>query len=151
MFVTKEFTFDSAHFLTNYYGKCERMHGHTFRLQVTVEGKVQSNGLVIDFVVLKRIVKKQILDRIDHHLLNDVIENPSAERVVVWMWDQLKDLHKLLEKELDDPNFGDDLKSYFDKKNADKGLELSPFDNALRLHEIKLWETAGSFVTYRGE
>ncbi len=151
MFVTKEFTFDSAHFLTNYYGKCERVHGHTFRLQVTVEGKVQSNGLVIDFVVLKRIVKKQILDRLDHLLLNDVIENPSAERVVVWMWNQLKDLRKLLEAELDDPNLGDDLKSYFDKKNADKGLEPFSFDSALRLHEIKLWETSGSFVTYRGD
>ncbi len=151
MFVTKEFTFDSAHFLTNYYGKCERVHGHTFRLQVTVDGKVQSNGLVIDFVVLKRIVKRQVLDKLDHHLLNDIVGNPSAERLVVWIWDQLKDLRKLLEKEFDDPNLGEDLKKYFDKKHSEQELAPFPFDQALRLHEVKLWETASSCVTYRGE
>jgi 6-pyruvoyltetrahydropterin/6-carboxytetrahydropterin synthase len=151
MFVSKEFSFDSAHFLTNYYGKCERVHGHTFKLRITVEGKVQSNGLVIDFVVLKRIVKKQVLDRLDHNLLNDTVENPSAERLSVWIWDQLKDLKKLLSQELDDPNLGEDLKAYFDKSGGSKSLEALPFDQTLRLHEIRLWETPGSFVTYRGE
>src|SRR5262245_23223378 len=117
MFVTKEFRFDSAHFLTDYYGKCERVHGHTFKLEVTVEGKVQSNGLVIDFVVLKRIVKKQVLDKLDNYLLNDIVENPSAERMAIWIWDQLKDLRKLLAEELDDPNLGEALKAYFDQQS----------------------------------
>lgn len=151
MFVTKEFIFDSAHFLTNYYGKCERMHGHTYRMQVTIEGKVQSNGLAIDFVVFKRIVKKHVLDKLDHYLLNDIIENPSAERITVWIWDQLKDLHKLLAEELDDPNLGEAVKAYFDKKSSDSKLSPFPFDETLRLHEIKLWETPASSVTYRGE
>jgi len=150
MFVTKEFTFDSAHFLTNYYGKCERVHGHTYKLQVTVEGKVQSNGLVVDFVVLKRVVKKQVLEKLDHQLLNDVIENPSAERVVMWIWDQLKDLHVLLAEEQDDPNLGDELKKYF-KKGEDKDLQKGDFENALKLSELKLWETGSSFVTYCGK
>ncbi|MFO0781165.1 MAG: 6-carboxytetrahydropterin synthase QueD [Candidatus Gracilibacteria bacterium] len=149
MLVTKEFTFDAAHFLTDYYGKCERVHGHTYRLQVTVEGKVQSNGLVVDFVVLKRVVKKHVLEKLDHQLLNDVLDNPSAERVVQWMWDQLKDLHVLLSEEQDDPNLGDELKKYF-KKGEDARLSTAGFENALRLHELKLWETPTSFVTYQG-
>ena len=65
MKVSKEFTFDSAHFLPKYYGKCERMHGHTYKLRVTVEGELGDNGLVMDFVVLKRIVKKQVLDKLN--------------------------------------------------------------------------------------
>lgn len=89
MLVSREFTFDAAHFLTNYRGKCERLHGHTYKLQVTVEGHVRSDGLVIDFVLLKKIVKKRILDRLDHFLLNDIIKNPSAERIIVWIWKEL--------------------------------------------------------------
>ncbi len=150
MFVTKEFTFDSAHFLTNYYGKCERVHGHTFKLQVTVEGKVQSNGLVVDFVVLKRIVKKHVLDKLDHHLLNDVVENPSAERVIVWIWDRLKDLQSLMADELDDPNLGEDIRKYFSEKDG-QSLKSADFNKTLRLHELKLWETDTSFVAYNGE
>ncbi len=151
MFVTKEFDFDSAHFLTNYYGKCERMHGHTYRLQVTLEGKVQSNGLLIDFVVLKRIVKKYVLDKLDHQIINDVIENPSAERIVIWMWDQLQDLQKLLKEELNDPNLGKQIKALLNKSDQKGKLGKLDFDKALRLYELKLWETPNSFVTYCGE
>ena len=150
MLVTREFTFDSAHFLTDYYGKCERMHGHTYVLQVTLEGAVQSNGLVLDFVVLKRIVNKHVLDKIDHQLLNDVIKNPSAERVVVWIWEQLMDLQKLLKEEMDDPNLGREIKALLKKPDQKGKLGRLEFDKALRLHELKLWETPNSFVTYSG-
>ena len=151
MLVTKEFTFDSAHFLTDYYGKCERMHGHTYRLQVTLEGAVQSNGLVMDFVVLKRLVKKQVLDKIDHQLINDVIKNPSAERIVVWIWEQLKDLQKLLKTELKDPNLGKEIRALLKKSHQKGKIGKLEFDKALRLYELKLWETPTSFVTYNGE
>jgi 6-pyruvoyltetrahydropterin/6-carboxytetrahydropterin synthase len=91
MKITKIFTFDSAHHLTNYNGKCEQMHGHTYKLEVTVEGSVKDNGLVIDFLKLKRIVKKEIIDELDHNLINNIIENPSVENIVVWIWGKLKD------------------------------------------------------------
>lgn len=91
MFVTCEFTFDSAHFLPDYHGKCENMHGHTYRLRVTVDGKVQKDGMVIDFVELKKIAKEHVLEKLDHQLLNDIIKNPSAENVAIWIWEQLKD------------------------------------------------------------
>jgi 6-pyruvoyltetrahydropterin/6-carboxytetrahydropterin synthase len=151
MFVTREFTFDSAHFLTDYYGKCERLHGHTYKLHVTLEGKVQSNGMIIDFVILKRVVKKHVLDHLDHHLLNDIMENPSSERLIVWIWDQLKDLQKLLKDELNDPNLGREIQAMF--KIADQKSKLGnlEFDNGLKLSELKLWETPSTWVTYRGD
>ncbi|QQR55617.1 6-carboxytetrahydropterin synthase QueD [Candidatus Peregrinibacteria bacterium] len=115
MFVSKEFTFDAAHFLTKYHGKCERLHGHTYRLRVTVEGPVREDGMVMDFVDLKKCVKDKVIDRYDHQNLNDFFENPSAELVAKKIWEDLLD-------------------------------ELP-----VKLSEVTLWETAESFVTYRGD
>lgn len=148
MLVTKIFSFDAAHNLTNYYGKCERLHGHTYKLEVTLEGDVQSNGMVIDFVVLKRIVKKHVLDRLDHQYLNDVLENPSAERVIAWIWDQLRDLPRLLKEEMDDPNLAEEIKKLLQDSNGE--LDTRTFADTLRLHELVLWETPTSKVTYHG-
>lgn len=139
MFVTKEFQFHSAHFLTKYHGKCERLHGHSYKLVVTVDGPVNENGMVIDFVILKRIVERHVLEKLDHSNLNDVIKNPSAERVVQWIWKKLENLPKLLKGEIGDPNLSiDRLKSVIVPK-------------MLRLYELQLWETESSYVTYRGE
>jgi len=150
MLVGKEFTFDSAHFLPNYYGKCERMHGHTYKLKVTVDGKVGENGLVIDFVVLKRIVKKVVLDPLDHKVINDVIEIASCENITKWIWDQLVDLKTLIQAELDDPNLPESIRKYF-KDSTDEGIDVSDFSDQVRLHEVSLWETPTSFALYRGE
>lgn len=90
MKVGKEFTFDSAHFLPRYHGECERLHGHTYRLRVTVEGPVDKDGLVIDFAILKRVVKSEVLDKLDHRLINDVIRVASCENIARWIWKKLK-------------------------------------------------------------
>jgi len=91
MLVTKEFLFDSAHFLPKYNGKCEKMHGHTYKLQVTVKSEVnQDDGLAYDFVKLKKIVMEDVIKIMDHNLINDIVEIPSAEFMVIWMWDKLK-------------------------------------------------------------
>ena len=119
MLITKEFTFDSAHFLPNYHGKCEAMHGHTYKLQVTVDGPVDKDGLVIDFALLKQAVKKQVLDKLDHKLINDIIKVASAENIAIWIWKQL--------------------------------AKSSEFPKKVHLHEVKVWETANSFVTYYGK
>ena len=92
MLVTKEFKFDAAHFLTNYHGKCEKVHGHTYKLHVTVEGDVKSDGMVMDFAELKKIVNERVIDKLDHTSLNDTIENPSAENIAIWIWNELKDI-----------------------------------------------------------
>jgi 6-pyruvoyltetrahydropterin/6-carboxytetrahydropterin synthase len=92
MFVTKKFTFSAAHFLTKYKGKCENLHGHTYKLTVTVEGDMKDDGMVIDFVELKKIVNERVIDKLDHSSLNDLFENPTAELIAKWVWEQLGDI-----------------------------------------------------------
>jgi 6-pyruvoyltetrahydropterin/6-carboxytetrahydropterin synthase len=70
--VTKEFSFEMAHILVNYDGPCKNIHGHSYRLFVTLSGEPSDdpddpkNGMVIDFSDLKKIVKKEIIDIFDH-------------------------------------------------------------------------------------
>jgi 6-pyruvoyltetrahydropterin/6-carboxytetrahydropterin synthase len=70
--LTKEFTFEAAHMLEGYDGLCREIHGHSYRLFVTVKGKPETDGdspklgMVMDFGVLKRIVNEQIVERLDH-------------------------------------------------------------------------------------
>jgi 6-pyruvoyltetrahydropterin/6-carboxytetrahydropterin synthase len=90
MLVTKTFKFDAAHNLIKYHGKCERLHGHTYRLDVIVEGKLDEEQMVIDFVVLKNIVKEQVLDILDHSYLNDHIKQPTTESIAIWIWKRLE-------------------------------------------------------------
>lgn len=91
MKVTKIFTFDSAHNLVNYNGKCENLHGHTYRLEVTVEGKPDSDGIVIDFVKLKKIVDECVIEKLDHKYLNECLGfNTTCENMAVWIWNELE-------------------------------------------------------------
>ena len=146
-FVTKQFTFAAAHSLSKYHGKCERMHGHNYKLQVTVEGEVQSNGLVIDFVILKKIVKERILNKYDHQNLNEFFENSTAENVAQAIWDELVDLPVLLKAERDDPNMPEEIAALLDGD----GEARKEINEKVRLYEVKLWETDTSFVTLRAE
>jgi len=65
MLVTKEFSFNGAHKLIGYHGKCERLHGHTWKLHVTIEAPVGEDGLAFDFIELKKIVKEKALAQLD--------------------------------------------------------------------------------------
>lgn len=98
--VTKIFEFSASHFLTKYHGKCENLHGHNYKLEVTVIGEMRPDDLVYDFVDLKNVVKKKIIDELDHKHLNDRFENPSAEVIAVWIWEQLEGDLKLDEIKL---------------------------------------------------
>ena len=90
MLVATEFEFDAAHNLPNYAGKCERLHGHTYRLRVVCSAPVDpSTGLAIDFAEVKRIVKERVIDVLDHTYLNETIPIPSAENIAVWVWDRI--------------------------------------------------------------
>lgn len=79
MKISKEFEFEAAHVLPWHKGQCGRMHGHSYKLQVDVAGPIDGNGVVVDFSELSAIVKKEIVDKYDHQLLNDFFENPTAE------------------------------------------------------------------------
>ncbi|MCX7720199.1 MAG: 6-carboxytetrahydropterin synthase QueD [Dictyoglomus thermophilum] len=91
MFVIRKFKFDAAHNLESYKGKCERLHGHTYRLVVIVEGIPDSEGMIIDFVELKDIVKREVIDILDHSYINEIIKQPTAENIAIWIWQRLEE------------------------------------------------------------
>ncbi|MCQ6562905.1 6-carboxytetrahydropterin synthase QueD [Paenibacillus mendelii] len=117
--VSKEFTFDSAHHLHLYDGKCKSLHGHTYKLQIILSGKTDKRGITIDFADIKRIANERIIDRLDHRYLNEVLPpmNTTAENMVVWMYEEL---YAALREE-----------------------GLYPH---VRIEELRLWETPTSFA-----
>jgi 6-pyruvoyltetrahydropterin/6-carboxytetrahydropterin synthase len=87
---TKIFTFDSAHKLEDYDGDCKYLHGHTYKLEVTVRGKRDKCGMVIDFKDLKSAVKEEVISVLDHRYLNDIFDfNPTCENMVEWIFEKL--------------------------------------------------------------
>lgn len=91
----KEFTFEAAHLLPNVPvgHKCARLHGHSFKLIVHVEGPVDPElGWVIDFGDISAAVKP-VINELDHYYLNDIpgLENPTSEVLVRWIWDRLEE------------------------------------------------------------
>lgn len=87
--LTKEFTFESAHALDGYDGLCREIHGHSYRLFVTIKGEPiceESNpklGMVMDFGDLKRIVNGEIVDRLDHSfVLRNSEQNEELKEVL---------------------------------------------------------------------
>lgn len=77
--VTCAFRFEAAHHLPHHPGRCRDLHGHGYRLEVTVAGETGADGMVIDFARIEEVVTEEILSHWDHRLLNDVVENPTAE------------------------------------------------------------------------
>lgn len=123
--LTKEFTFDAAHHLHCYEGKCKSLHGHTYKLSITVSGYVNKIGIVMDFGDIKKMFKEVIDSKVDHRYLNEALPlmNTTAENMIVWMWEEL---HKHL----------------MDKQEEYPGL---------RLEELILNETPTSSVTLKRE
>jgi len=135
--ITKILTFDSAHRLMNHKGKCKNLHGHTYKLEVSLtSNKLTPDGMVVDFTILKNLVQKWVDDNLDHStILNKddrkVIEfcqkmgfrsylingEPTAENMTQVIYDQIK-------RVLD----------------ANKDVLLDD----LKISYIKLWETSTS-------
>lgn len=93
--LVKGFSFEAAHYLPNVPEghKCRRMHGHSFRGEVTVRGAIDPQvGWVIDFADLKKAVDP-LVAQLDHYLLNEIegLSNPTSELVAKWFWDRLRD------------------------------------------------------------
>jgi 6-pyruvoyltetrahydropterin/6-carboxytetrahydropterin synthase len=92
MRVRVTFDFEAAHRLPHHQGKCKDLHGHSYHLVVSVERKVApDSGMAIDFADLKRVVRRDVVDRLDHTFINDLIDNPTAEVMAVWIWDALRE------------------------------------------------------------
>jgi len=100
MELSVEVSFSAGHSLPEYDGPCRRVHGHNYKLIVTIAGKADAkSGMVLDFEELRRLVIKDALELVDHQNLNDVLPNPTAEAIVIFLWERLKQtlpsLHEL--------------------------------------------------------
>lgn len=94
MEIIKSFRFEAAHYLPKLpeTHKCRRMHGHSFKFDVHVEGPLDPElGWVMDFGDISRLVKP-LVEELDHYLLNEIpgLENPTSEVIAVWIWNRLK-------------------------------------------------------------
>ena len=109
--ITRQFKFDAAHrlFLKNLtdqenhdiFGKCSKVHGHTYCLKITISGKVQPTGMILNFTDLKKIVETRILARYDHCFLNDLDEYrdlpTTAENMALYIFKELSPRLKVRE------------------------------------------------------
>ena len=96
----KSFTLEAAHRLPHVPAghKCARLHGHSFRIEVHVEGPVDPHtGWVMDFAEIKQAFAP-LYARLDHHYLNEIegLENPTSEVLARWIWQRLKPTLPLL-------------------------------------------------------
>lgn len=96
MFEVKvETNFSSAHHLLNYRGKCENMHGHNWKVEVTARGtELDESNILIDFKVLKKVVN-EIMEYLDHKDLNELEEfkneSPSSEFIAKFIYNKIKE------------------------------------------------------------
>lgn len=93
MRITKAFTFEAAHRLPHLPAghKCGRLHGHSFKVEVSVSGDIdRRTGWVMDFADIKEVCKP-LIDKLDHTYLNDIdgLENPTSEIIAQWIWERL--------------------------------------------------------------
>lgn len=117
-----EETFAAGHALRGYKGKCENVHGHNYRVRVTLEGATLDNiGLLYDFVHLKRVIQ-EVIRSLDHKFLNDFppfdTVNPSAENIAKYFYEQT-------------------------------AAQLPATPNGARIASITVWETDTTAATYR--
>lgn len=85
------FQLSAAHFLTDYQGECEQLHGHNYKIIVSIEDTLKKNGLVLDFKAIKKIYREKVHTKLDHTNLNDLLaEQPSAENLSIWIWKALQ-------------------------------------------------------------
>jgi len=139
--ITKKFTFETGHALYGYDGKCKNLHGHSYKLAVTVIGTPISDpsetkyGMVIDFGDLKRIVKSEIVDKFDHA----TVFNKNTP-------------HVELAKELEDRGHTVILVDY-QPTSENMVVDFSEkiktrLPGHVKLHSLKLQETESSFAEW---
>jgi 6-pyruvoyltetrahydropterin/6-carboxytetrahydropterin synthase len=86
--IWREYAFEAAHRLplVPEGHKCARMHGHSYRVEMHVEGPVGDDGMVLDYAEIDDAFEP-LREQLDHACLNDLIDNPTAENLAIWIWD----------------------------------------------------------------
>jgi 6-pyruvoyltetrahydropterin/6-carboxytetrahydropterin synthase len=119
--VTVEQTFAAGHALRNYRGKCENVHGHNYRVRVTVQGnQLDATGLLVDFLEVNRLISGTV-EYLDHRFINDLPPfdrlNPSAENIAKYFYEKVS-----------------------------RGLKS---EVAAQVSQVQVWETDVSSAVYR--
>ena len=119
--VSVEQTFAAGHALRNYKGKCENVHGHNFRVRVVIEGERLDNGMLVDFLDVKELMRG-VIARLDHQFLNEIPpfdeRNPSAENIAEYFYSEIN-----------------------------QGLADTPVP--VRIQEVRIWETDVQSASYK--
>jgi 6-pyruvoyltetrahydropterin/6-carboxytetrahydropterin synthase len=146
--VTKEFTWDMAHMLADHEGLCANLHGHTYRMQVTVarkqlpmveEKKAVTKGMVVDFKDLKTIIEGIIVKPLDHCFMYWVGSSDSAELAIA---DMLTEFNKKVVAVSWRPTAENMAMDFFKVLDSYCEAEQLPW----RPVSIKVWETPTSFA-----
>lgn len=138
--VTKEFSFEMAHALWNYDGPCRNVHGHSYRLFVTLYGKPlddpgnPKHGMVIDFSDLKKIVRKEIVDVFDH----SVVVSSYFDREKTELFSRLFGNTVIVDYQPTCENLVTDF----------AGKIAGQLPSNVKLHSLKLYETATSYAEW---
>jgi 6-pyruvoyltetrahydropterin/6-carboxytetrahydropterin synthase len=139
--ITKQFSFETGHALYGYDGKCKNVHGHSYKLSVTVIGKpiIDRNnvkfGMVIDFTDLKKIVKEEIVDQFDHA----TVFNGTTPHIELAKELQSRNHHVIL---VDYQPTSENMVIDFAEKIK------SRLPEHIKLHSLKLQETETSFAEW---
>ena len=142
--LTKELTFESAHALEGYDGKCRHIHGHSYRLYVTIIGEPIADpanpkyGMVMDFGALKALVGEEVVDRMDHAFVMRRTESADEVSMVL------------------SEGFGNvvlvDYQPTCENMLADFAARISRrLPEGVALHSLKMYETATSFAEWYAE
>lgn len=138
--LTKEFHFEMAHALWNYDGSCKSIHGHSYKLFITLIGKPLSNisdpknGMVADFSDMKKWIKEPILDYLDHALIISKDADQLSLSNVAQMFDKLRIV---------------DYQPTCENLLIDIVRKIKPkLPENLSLHSVKLCETASSYAEW---
>lgn len=139
--LTKEFSFESAHALWGYDGKCREIHGHSYRLFVTIKGEPITDeqspklGMVMDFGELKAIVAREITDRLDHSFVMRRTE--QAEALAAAMGSQFTNVVLV------------DYQPTCENMLIDFAARLkAALPEGVKLHSLRLHETATSYAEW---
>lgn len=141
--LTKEFSFEAAHALGGYDGPCREIHGHSYRLFVTIKGRPSCNendpkqGMVMDFGVLKKIVGEEIISRFDHALVLRTTADEELRKVLASQFDNLV--------EVDYQPTCENMLNDFAHRIAARLPE------GVMLHSLRLHETASSYAEWFAE
>ena len=132
--VTKSVKFDAAHVLTNHQGLCKNLHGHTYRVEVSVaQASNDDSDMVMDFKDLKRTCEEVILERFDHAFMYDSTSAAESEIAAVVM------KHGMRSVALPYRSTAENLTRHFFRE-----LRV----RIPRLKSVRVWETPDSFAEY---